>query len=107
MRMRSRSRLLSVGALALATAVAGCLAPSYDVILRGGQLVDGDGGPPVEGDLAFAGDRIAAVGDLGRATAAVEVAQTIRRREPHSTQAPATRKTSRSASAIRGVQCTS
>ena len=36
----------------------------YDVILRGGQILDGSGGLPRLGDVAFQADRIAAVGDL-------------------------------------------
>jgi N-acyl-D-amino-acid deacylase len=35
-----------------------------DLIIRGGVLYDGRGGSPVEGDVAIAGDTIAAVGDL-------------------------------------------
>jgi N-acyl-D-aspartate/D-glutamate deacylase len=34
----------------------------YDLVLRGGTLVDGSGGPGVPGDLAIRGGRIAAVG---------------------------------------------
>ena len=36
--------------------------PRYDVVLRGGTLYDGSGGPPVAGDLAISGDTIVAVG---------------------------------------------
>jgi N-acyl-D-aspartate/D-glutamate deacylase len=35
-----------------------------DLIIRGGTIFDGRGGLPVEGDVAIAGDTIAAVGDL-------------------------------------------
>ena len=38
--------------------------PTYDVVLVGGRLVDGTGAPWVRADLAIAGDRIAAIGDL-------------------------------------------
>jgi dihydroorotase/N-acyl-D-amino-acid deacylase len=41
----------------------------YDVILRGGWIVDGSGNPRFAGDVAIAGDRIVAVGYLGSATA--------------------------------------
>ncbi|GAC1702119.1 MAG: D-aminoacylase [Candidatus Limnocylindrales bacterium] len=34
----------------------------HDVVLRGGTIVDGAGGPPVVGALAIDGDRIAAIG---------------------------------------------
>lgn len=48
----------------------GCSAdPDYDVILRGGTVYDGLGTPPIEADVAIDGDRIAAIGDLSRATA--------------------------------------
>jgi dihydroorotase/N-acyl-D-amino-acid deacylase len=52
-----------------------CLRPAdggagdYDVILRGGSIVDGSGNPRYAGDVAISGDRIAAVGYLGSATA--------------------------------------
>jgi dihydroorotase/N-acyl-D-amino-acid deacylase len=42
---------------------------TYDVILRGGRIVDGSGNPWFTGDLAIRGDRIAAVGGLGKARA--------------------------------------
>ncbi len=44
-------------------------AQNYDLIIRGGTLVDGSGSPPRAGDVAIDGGRIAAVGDLGGATA--------------------------------------
>lgn len=51
-----------------------CSAPaSYDVILRGGTIYDGSGGQPYVGDVAFDGDVIAALGDLGAATAPTEI----------------------------------
>ncbi|TML25995.1 MAG: D-aminoacylase [Actinobacteria bacterium] len=40
------------------------MARSADLVIRGGVLYDGRGGAPVEGDLAIAGDSIAAVGQL-------------------------------------------
>ncbi|HEY7819633.1 MAG TPA: D-aminoacylase, partial [Vicinamibacteria bacterium] len=46
--------------LILATACA----PDYDVVLRSGTIFDGSGRPPFEGDIALAGDRIAAIGRL-------------------------------------------
>ena len=36
----------------------------YDLLIRGGTLVDGSGGPPRRADVAIAGDRIAAVGEV-------------------------------------------
>lgn len=37
-------------------------APRYDLIIRGGTIYDGSGGPGFKGDLAIKGDRIAYVG---------------------------------------------
>ena len=39
---------------------------SYDVVIRGGKIVDGTGNPWFEGDVAIRGDRIVAVGRAGR-----------------------------------------
>ena len=40
------------------------MAGSVDLLIRGGTIFDGSGAPPVDGDVAIAGDTIAAVGDL-------------------------------------------
>src|SRR5271156_2424287 len=37
----------------------------YDLVIRGGKIVDGTGNPWFEGDVAIRGDRIAAVIRLG------------------------------------------
>ena len=51
-----------------------CAAPaSYDVILRGGTIYDGSGGKPFTGDVAFKGDTITALGEIGKATAETEI----------------------------------
>src|ERR1043165_1646944 len=42
---------------------------AFDVIIRGGDVYDGAGGPPVHADVGITGDRIAAIGDLKTATA--------------------------------------
>lgn len=47
--------------------------PEYDVVLRGGTLLDGSGNVPVVGDLAIDGDRIVALGDLGEARGRLEI----------------------------------
>ena len=46
---------------------------SFDVIIRNGTVYDGSGDPGVVADVGITGDRVAAVGDLGRATAALEI----------------------------------
>ncbi|MGH7500934.1 MAG: N-acyl-D-amino-acid deacylase family protein [Longimicrobiales bacterium] len=51
----------------LATACADV--PHYNVILRGGTIYDGSGGPPVAGDVAILDDSIALVGNLAGASA--------------------------------------
>jgi N-acyl-D-amino-acid deacylase len=47
--------------------------PAYDVIIRSGTVYDGLGGKPYVGDLAISGDTIAAIGDVGDATAEKEI----------------------------------
>ncbi len=44
-------------------------AGSFDVIVKGGLVYDGTGGPARRADVGIRGDRIAAIGDLGKATA--------------------------------------
>jgi len=46
---------------------------SYDVILRGGTIYNGSGETPYTGDVAIRGDRIAALGDIGESSAALEI----------------------------------
>lgn len=46
---------------------------SYDVIIRNGRVIDGTGNPWFLADVALDGDRIAAIGDLGAATAGREI----------------------------------
>ena len=48
-------------------------ASEYDLVIRNGTLYDGSGNPPVNGDIAVNGDRIARVGDLGQATGRKEI----------------------------------
>jgi len=56
-----------------ALALAGCARQTYDVVIRGGTIYDGSGAAPRVADLAIQGDRIAAIGDLGRARGKLEV----------------------------------
>jgi len=43
--------------------------PRYDFLLSDARIVDGTGAPWVTGDIGIAGDRIAAIGDLSKASA--------------------------------------
>src|SRR5262245_12636105 len=47
--------------------------PAYDLLIRGGRIVDGTGNPSFIADVAIRGDRIAAVGRLADAKAAREI----------------------------------
>lgn len=69
MRRAFRKFLVAVALLSLA----GCARQTYDAVLRGGTIYDGSGGPPRVADLAIQGDRIAAIGDLGRARGQLEI----------------------------------
>lgn len=71
-------RLRSAVPLLCAAVVGACgaagTAPSYDVVIRGGTVYDGSGGAPFVGDVAIAGDTIAAIGELaGSAQGQVEI----------------------------------
>jgi len=44
-------------------------AADYDLIIRGGEVIDGTGAPRKRADVGVRGDTIVAVGDLSRATA--------------------------------------
>jgi N-acyl-D-amino-acid deacylase len=43
--------------------------PRFDLVVRGGSVLDGNGTPAVRADVGIAGDRITAVGDLSGAEA--------------------------------------
>jgi N-acyl-D-amino-acid deacylase len=45
----------------------------YDVVIRGGTVVDGTGVPPRPADVGIRGDRVVAVGDLTSAVAGSEI----------------------------------
>jgi N-acyl-D-amino-acid deacylase len=47
--------------------------PDYDILIRGGTVFDGGGGPPLRADVAVSGDRVVAVGALGTARARLEI----------------------------------
>jgi N-acyl-D-amino-acid deacylase len=47
--------------------------PRFDVIIANGRIVDGTGAPWFRGDVGIVGDRIAAIGALGDASAATRI----------------------------------
>src|SRR5438874_1513090 len=55
-------RLAAAGGAIAALAAAQAPPPRYDVVITNGRIVDGTGAPWYRGDVAIAGDRIAAVG---------------------------------------------
>jgi len=57
--------LLCVSTVLLAVAQA----PTYDVIIRNGHIIDGSGNPWYSGDVAIQGDRIVTIGKLDNARA--------------------------------------
>jgi N-acyl-D-aspartate/D-glutamate deacylase len=66
-------RILTIVALTLLSAACHGLRADYDLVIRGGTIVDGSGGPRVVGDVAVQGDRIVAVGDVpGRGRAEID-----------------------------------
>ncbi len=69
-----RASHLAAGSLIICASLAACTPPaSHDLILRGGTVYDGSGNDPFIGDVAIDGDKIVALGDIGDATAVVEV----------------------------------
>src|SRR5947209_6070787 len=70
-------RRLAVFSLFIPLAIAACgqnaPQPNYDIIIRHGTVYDGTGAKGRRADVGIAADRIAAVGDLARAHAPVEI----------------------------------
>ena len=62
--------LLLAGITAMAALSACHQAPTYDTIIRNGIIYDGTGSKGYKGDIAIKNDTIAAIGDLGQASAA-------------------------------------
>ena len=65
-----RALLLPVAAGVCLSLTPGCTEPvRYDVIIRGGEVIAGDGAASLRVDVGITGDRITAVGDLAAAQA--------------------------------------
>ena len=74
--MSSRHRYyLQISLFFVAVFLAACSSGpgDYDVIIRGGTVYDGLGGDPIVADVAIAGDRIAAIGDLAESSGTEEI----------------------------------
>jgi N-acyl-D-aspartate/D-glutamate deacylase len=67
--------LLAIGLLGPASSAAqrSAASRSYDLILRGGTIIDGTGAPAYPADIAIAGGWIVRIGDLGSDRAATEL----------------------------------
>ncbi len=66
-------RLTIFPLLAILSLTACAPPPAHDLILRGGTVYDGSGSAPYVGDVAIDGDAIVALGDIGKATADIEI----------------------------------
>lgn len=59
-------KIYLIGSLLTVALLAGaCDKPQHDIIIRGGTIYDGSGGPGLLADLAIDDDRISFIGDLG------------------------------------------
>ena len=59
-----KRKFLAVASILVLLTATACSKPEHDVIIRGGTLYDGSGGPAMMADLAIDGDRITVIGDL-------------------------------------------
>ncbi|MGB5402622.1 MAG: D-aminoacylase [Robiginitalea sp.] len=54
--------------------VLGCASPeTFDILIKNGQILDGSGGEPYQGDVGINGDKIVAIGDLSEAKGKMEI----------------------------------
>ena len=71
--MASCLRVFAAVALSVGIALGQQAPPRFDVILRGGTVIDGSGLPRYRADVGIVGDRIARVGDLSAERAATDL----------------------------------
>ena len=69
-----RTNLARIAALGVALMLGACGAqPEYDLVVRGGTIIDGSGKPGYRGDVAVTGDRIAYVGPEAAGSGRTEI----------------------------------
>jgi N-acyl-D-amino-acid deacylase len=73
MRLALSLSLIAATSALLWLASAASRQPSFDVIIRGGTVYDGTGGPGRRADVAIRGDRISGIGDFSGASASATV----------------------------------
>ncbi|HEX3082953.1 MAG TPA: D-aminoacylase [Pyrinomonadaceae bacterium] len=61
--------MLVLSFVTLAQGQRGTSSQSFDIIIKGGTVYDGTGGPPLKADVGIKGDRVVAIGNLSRAMA--------------------------------------
>jgi N-acyl-D-aspartate/D-glutamate deacylase len=67
--MTPSARLSAFVVFSLWVAACAPAGPRFDLIVRGGSVIDGGGTPAVPADVGISGDRITAIGDLSAETA--------------------------------------
>src|SRR5581483_5557801 len=68
-RIRLMRNFLFCLALLVTPVLLAAQTPTYDLLIRGGRIIDGAGNAWFRGDVALRGDTIAAIGKLDGATA--------------------------------------
>lgn len=62
--MKIPPRLLLLGLLVLSSQMAGAAAPEYDIVIRNGRVLDGQGNPWIAADVAIRDGRFAKIGKV-------------------------------------------
>ncbi|MBK8813733.1 MAG: D-aminoacylase [Acidobacteria bacterium] len=71
--MRKFVHLLALLFVCALIAPAQRISPAFDIIIKGGTVYDGTGRRPVRTDVGIKDDKVAKIGDLGRANAALVI----------------------------------